>query len=266
MAIAKNPGELLRLFEALSFGIVSRDSELWLNADYGNQQFVTIGGVESDAQYRDARLQKLWETLPVGHESETLSGVVPVEKNGLKATFYAVNDAQYTTPLAHRLTPVVDYDWGVESPHPAVPERRSRIVYEGSVTTQFAGLHYFSLATIYDAVRVYVNDEPLVDTFDGDYDEFPESLPIELEQGQTYPIRVEYAHVENLEAETPEDNSTFNSLRWRLDGANWGVIPSSQLTPPAGYAEEYRAIAPRQLPNPNAAPGEYLLHALGVQG
>lgn len=131
------------------------------------------------------------------------------------------------TAIFVRLDSAIAFDWGGGSPVPGIiPEDNFSVRWTGP--QQFAGGTYTFIATVDDGVRVYVNDQIVINAW---YDQMQTTHTgqITLAPG-TYWVRVEYY-------DAGDQASIF--LTWR---------PASAQTAPGGWAAEYYNNANLQPP------------------
>lgn len=124
-------------------------------------------------------------------------------------------------PVFKRLDPLIDFDWGGQSPEPGkVNAERFAIRWTGKVMPKLDGRHTFHVFSD-DGVRLWVNEQLIIDHWI--LQPITESRgAIELEAGKKYDIKLEY--FDNL-------YDAACKLFWSTDRLPMEVIPTSQLFP-----------------------------------
>src|SRR6185436_11745122 len=137
---------------------------------------------------------------------------------GLSATYYNNQDLSGTTVT--RVDPVVDFDWGLGSPAPAIGADTFSARWLGEIQPQFSGTYTFYVQAN-DGVRLWVNGQQLVDNWT-DHAVTENSGTIALTAGQKYTIRMEYY----------EGTGTATArLLWSGPSTAKAVIPAARLFP-----------------------------------
>jgi len=96
----------------------------------------------------------------------------------------------WQTLLMKRLDPMVNFNWGDNSPDPAVPADNFMIRWTGEVEAPTTATYTFHTQTD-DGIRLWVNDEQLIDNWT-DHGSTHDSGDITLTKGQRYPIVLEF--------------------------------------------------------------------------
>jgi hypothetical protein len=96
----------------------------------------------------------------------------------------------WQTLLLKRLDPMVNFNWGAESPDPAVPADNFMVRWTGQVEAPTTATYTFYTQTD-DGVRLWVNNEQLIDNWT-DHSNTQDSGSIRLTAGQRYDIQLEY--------------------------------------------------------------------------
>ncbi|MEM8502624.1 MAG: PA14 domain-containing protein [Cyanobacteria bacterium P01_D01_bin.1] len=139
--------------------------------------------------------------------------------NGLKAEYY--NKADFTSPILTRTDATVDFDWGRRSPDESIRPNTFSARWTGQIESQFSETYtFYTLAD--DGVRLWVNDQLLVDAF---IDQSPTeySGTIDLVAGEKYDIRMEYYE---------RGASAVAQLSWESASQVKQIIPRAQLYSP----------------------------------
>lgn len=146
---------------------------------------------------------------------------------GLSGNYYHFEEgAPYESafesePVFKRLDPLVDFDWGRQSPEPGkVNAERFAVRWTGKVMPKLDGLHTFHLFSD-DGVRLWVNEQLIIDHWV--LQPITESRGnIELEAGKKYDIKLEY--FDNL-------YDAACKMYWSTDRLPIEPIPTAQLFP-----------------------------------
>jgi len=110
---------------------------------------------------------------------------------GLIGEYYERDAANpWQVLLMKRLDPMVNFSWGDNSPDPSVPADNFMVRWTGEVETPISATYTFHTQSD-DGIRLWVNDEQLIDNWT-DHGSTPDSGEIALEQGQRYPIVLEF--------------------------------------------------------------------------
>ncbi len=113
--------------------------------------------------------------------------------SGLKAEYFSNIDIAAPfpeTPTVILTVPTIDFDWGPGSPAAGISEDFFKARFTGYVQSTDAGTYTF-IATVDDGVRLWVNDQLLIDAW-VDQSETAYEAEIHLEACTAYPIRMEY--------------------------------------------------------------------------
>src|SRR5205814_1915739 len=95
-------------------------------------------------------------------EDFTVTAVVVA--NGLSATYY--DNINFTGTTVRRIDPTVNFNWGTGSPSPLIGPDTFSALWTGQVLPQYTQTYIF-YTTSDDAVRLYVNNQLLIDNFTG---------------------------------------------------------------------------------------------------
>ena len=150
--------------------------------------------------------------------------VAPVIGNGTGLTGQYFTDPGNGTHLnnltAARLDPTVNFTWNGASPAPGVSGSNFSARWTGQVMAPLTGVITFT-ATADDGVRLWVNNQLLVDAF---IDQGPTAYSgtISLTAGQKYPIKMEYYQ---------GAGGAAASLAWSYPGQANVILPATQLFP-----------------------------------
>ncbi len=149
--------------------------------------------------------------------------------NGIRGVYY--NNIDFTGTSVTRIDPSVNFDWGTGSPDPAIGANTFSARWTGYVQPRYTETYTF-ITTTDDGVRLYVNNQLIVDHF-VDQGATEWTGTIALQAGQTYAIRMDYY-------ENGGDASA--KLEWQSPAQPRQVIPQTQL-----YAPTAAPAAPANL-------------------
>ena len=136
---------------------------------------------------------------------------------GFKAEYF--NDSNLTQRSIVRTDPTIDFNWGTGSPNQAVNPDNFSVRWTGQIAPLYSEPYTFS-AEADDRIRVWVNDQLLIDRWDKPTETNP---TINLDAGQNYNIRVEYAEL---------GGDAIAKLRWSSPSQAQEILPQSQVTSP----------------------------------
>lgn len=136
---------------------------------------------------------------------------------GLKAEYF--NDDNLTQRSIIRTDPTIDFNWGANAPNQSTNADNFSVRWTGQISPLYSEPYTFS-ADADDRIRVWINDQLLIDRWDQPTDRNP---TINLDAGQDYNIRVEYAEI---------GGDARAKLQWSSPSQQQEVIPQSQLKSP----------------------------------
>lgn len=142
----------------------------------------------------------------------------PGSGTGLKGDYYTNENMDHLA--ASRIDPNIDFDWKNRSPIDGSFLKQYAVRWTGQIEARYSE-KYTLMAEAHGGVRVWVNDELLIDEwrFNGMHWGSGEKR---LEAGHKYDIRVEYRK--------PMGAATMK-LYWKSDSQRTEIIPQSQLYP-----------------------------------
>jgi phosphodiesterase/alkaline phosphatase D-like protein len=144
---------------------------------------------------------------------------------GLTAQYY--NDpstgARFTTLALTRTDATVNFNWGERAPAAGVQPDAFSVRWTGQVQVPVTGNYKFTTASD-DGVRLWVNNQLVIDNWTNHATTTNSSVPISLTAGQRYDIKMEYYDAQY---------GAVARLGWALPGQSVQVIPQSQLYPSA---------------------------------
>ncbi|HYN21306.1 MAG TPA: PQQ-dependent sugar dehydrogenase [Thermoanaerobaculia bacterium] len=144
--------------------------------------------------------------------------VVAADGIGLTGTYF--NGPGLSGPNRVRIDPVVNFNWGTESPLPGVGPDNWSARWTGQIEAEVSGLHTFYVRSD-DGARLWVNEVLVVDDWTDHLSRVKQGT-IQLQGSQRYSIRLEY-HDTKGEAGV--------RLLWSAPGILRQVVPASQLFP-----------------------------------
>ncbi|MEC4868939.1 MAG: PA14 domain-containing protein, partial [Jaaginema sp. PMC 1078.18] len=148
--------------------------------------------------------------------------VIEVERNGSTGT--GLLGKYYDTPYFSdlkltRTDAAIDFDWGGGSPDPALGIDTFTTRWTGEIEPLY-GEDYTFYTQSDDGVRLWVNDQLLIDGWNGGGHRT--SQPITLESGQKYDIKLEYVEY---------GGAAHTKLLWSSLTQTQEVVPTTQLYP-----------------------------------
>ncbi len=138
---------------------------------------------------------------------------------GLTGNYY--DNTDFTGTRVTRRDPRIDFGWGVYSPDPALEADYFSARWTGQIQAQYTQDYTFYARTD-DGVRVWINNQLVIDNWVDQSPTEVSSSPIRLTAGAKVPIRVEY-----LENTGGADAQLF----WSSPSTPKQLVPQSQLYP-----------------------------------
>lgn len=170
-------------------------------------------------RYRDDR--GLWSEYSAETAFTTLdNGPAPLQ--GLNGTYSAYNlKKNAISKSVQRIDPEINFDWGMDRPHPAISPNNFHISWKGNVIPQYTERYLFRVKAD-SGVRLKVKGQTIID--DWIVSKFPlyRSGSVDLEAGVPVAIELEFFDT-SKEAEV--------MLRWSSPRTPLSVIPSTRLVP-----------------------------------
>ena len=136
--------------------------------------------------------------------------------NGLQAIYY--DNMNFSGSSISRTDPVIDFNWGLGSPHPQIGNETYSVRWEGSIEAPSSGSYTFYTTTD-DGVKLWINGQLIIDKW---IDQAPKEWTgtINMNAGQRVTFKMEY--YENGGGATAQ-------LSWSGPGVGKQIVPSSQL-------------------------------------
>jgi len=145
------------------------------------------------------------------------------QAQGLKGEYFLGRN--FTGAPVLTRTEIVNFNWGAASPDsatpPVVPVDNFCVRWTGSITAPESGSYIFSTNTD-DGVRLMLAGEWIIENWGDHSATVNNTLPIELEAGKTYGIRLEF--YEN-------GGDAVMELSWTPPGGTSQAIPADVLNP-----------------------------------
>jgi hypothetical protein len=143
----------------------------------------------------------------------------PGNGNGLLGVYY--DNIDFTGPSISRIDPQIAFDWGTDSPDPAIGPDTFSVRWTGEVEPQFTQPYTFTGRTD-DGMRVWVDGQLIIDAF---YDQPPtyHNGTISLFAGKRYKIQIDY--YENR-------IGAVAMLFWSGPATPFDFVPQTQLYSP----------------------------------
>ena len=143
------------------------------------------------------------------------------EGTGLRGHYYEnQNRSLGGRTVLERVDPVIDFNWGLNSPHPLVRPDFFTIRWRGKVIPLFDGEHTFYV-TSDDGVRLWVADDLIIDDWEP-HAALENAGTINLSAGVPVPIRLEFFE---------DAGDAVVQLSWSHELIRKQIIPRTQLIP-----------------------------------
>jgi beta-glucosidase len=115
------------------------------------------------------------------------------DQRGLKAVYFRGSELKGRPDLS-RIDARVDFIWGYDVPHPELYREndwnRFSVRWTGKLSAPKTGVYKLN-AMHTDGMRVYLDDKLIIDNWKSNPLRF-KSVPVQLQAGNTYPLRIEY--------------------------------------------------------------------------
>ncbi len=162
------------------------------------------------------------------YRGDVWSFTTTVPGGGLKGEYFN-NTTLSGEPVLTRIDPGIDFIWA-DSPEPnAVNADNFSVRWRGEVEVAFSEAYRFYAVTE-DSVRLWLNDQMVIDRWDVFRLNEYRTAPIELQAGQRYAIEMWSYN---------DDTGATSQLLWESEHQSKGIIPAAAFWPPV------RAGAPR---------------------
>ncbi|MHC4169981.1 MAG: PA14 domain-containing protein [Planctomycetota bacterium] len=152
---------------------------------------------------------------------------------GLKGEYFD-NASVQGEPVLTRLDPGIDFSWGADSPDPSINAESFSVRWRGELEIAFTEAYRFYGITE-DGVRLWINDQLVIDRWEVYRLNEYRSDPIELQGGEKVTIEM-WGRDNDATAQT---NSATAQLMWESAHQAKGIIPAVAFSPPV------RAGSPR---------------------
>jgi hypothetical protein len=139
---------------------------------------------------------------------------------GLSGDYFG-NTTLSGAPAMSRIDPVVDFNWTTSPPDALLPADNFSARWTGAVQAPVTGDFVFSTNSD-DGVRLWVDGRLLIDNWTHHGDTLNSSVPVRLEAGRTYEIKLEFFE---------GGIHALIRLQWAYPGQARHVIPQTQLYP-----------------------------------
>jgi hypothetical protein len=146
---------------------------------------------------------------------------------GLTGYYYTNSSTTYTNAanfnptnlFLTRLDPVVDFIWGGTNPPPSLSNGLYTVRWTGQVQPQYSETYFFDIRSD-DGVKLWVNDQLLIDKWQSQNAGWSNSIP--LQGGARYNLKLEYLQ---------RGSSAQARLYWYSPSQPKQIIPRSRLYP-----------------------------------
>ncbi|HEX3148174.1 MAG TPA: glycoside hydrolase family 44 protein [Gemmataceae bacterium] len=141
-------------------------------------------------------------------------------RHGLTAVYF--NNMNFSGYQVSKLTPQINFNWGVQGPVPGIAGKQFSARWTGQILAGQSGLYRFRTMTD-DGVRLWVNGNMLIDHWKGGGRRTKTSGDIAFLAGEKYDIQMDF--FENRGA-------AMAKLLWRRPGqTTYEVVPQAFFTP-----------------------------------
>lgn len=173
-------------------------------------------GIISEGNYNYRIITKLVKNGVNERGDSTWSDIEPAGGNGLTASYY--NNSTLTGKAIRRIDPVINFDWGLNSPHPDLGPDYFSVRWDGFIEARFDETYTFYTVSD-EGIRLWVNGQLLINNWTG-HPATENSGTIALKAGECYPIRIEYF-----------DNTgpAVVKLSWSSPSTPKQIVPKEQL-------------------------------------
>ena len=198
--------------------------DVWATAPYLHDgSALTVGQAvraHAGVSIGDADLANLSAfLLEIGSDEPAIAGQGG-PGNGLTGNYF--NNKKLSGAAVLTRIEAIDFDWQYESPDPSINVDEFSARWTGRVYASATGDYRFETVSD-DGIRVWVDNDLLIDNWTGHPATTDTSPVVHLVAGQSYPIKVEYFD--------SQKKATLR-LRWKLPGAPSAVaIPPESLLP-----------------------------------
>jgi hypothetical protein len=156
------------------------------------------------------------------------------------------DNEDFTNPKLIRTDETIDFNWGFGAPHRLLSGDYFSIRWTGQIVAPSTGKYTFVTRSD-DGVRLWLENRLLIDNFTPHPETEDRSVPVKLDSGQSYNIRLEYFEL--------TANALIRLMWIRPGQTNPEIIPSSALSPPsnANPAPVLTSISPARVPANSSA-------------
>jgi hypothetical protein len=141
---------------------------------------------------------------------------IPITIKGIKAVYFTTKNL--TDPILSRIDNTINFDWGKQSPDPAVPTDNFSVEWKGFFLASVSGDYTFYTESD-DGVRLLIDEKVLVENWTN-HGITTDSGTISLEAGKYYPLRLQYYE---------KGGKAIIRLSYETSGIAKTIIPADQL-------------------------------------
>lgn len=134
-------------------------------------------------------------------------------------TYTNTNNFNPANLITNRIDPVIDFVWGGTNPPPSLSNGLYTVRWTGQVQPQYSETYFFDVKSD-DGVKLWVNDQLLIDKWQSQNTEWSNSIP--LQGGTRYDLKLEYLQT---------GGSAQAHLYWYSPSQPKQVIPGNCLYP-----------------------------------
>lgn len=201
IVLLKNEGNILpldasRLRSVAVIGPGATGMQLGAAGSPGVQPFYSV-------QPLDGIRQRVGTGVQVNYAAGTQAGqpIPPTAlingagSNGLRAEYFA-NRNLTGVPALTRIDPQIQFNWSTQAPVPQVARTNFSVRWTGKLVPPVTGRYTLSLSAD-DGCRLFLNGKQLIDHWI-DSGESPQTVSVDLTEGQSYDLRIEYYQAAGL--------------------------------------------------------------------
>lgn len=149
------------------------------------KQDIIIQGISGELAMKETDVKSL-----IGNEMRGLTEQLSIQ--GLSAIYYS--DTNFTTAVLERIDEQVDFNWADASPNPLIPNENFSVRWEGWLIPYDGEPHtfIFNVADVDDLLKVWINDELILDRQPNQALELEAISSQLLKPGNASHIRIDY--------------------------------------------------------------------------
>ncbi len=170
-----------------------------------------------DSAITDLLLEKLLKS-PVDINQPLMADCLATVDSGLTGTYF--NNAGLSGAGLPRIDPTIDFDWGADSPDPAIGPGAFSVRWTGKLLAPNNGDYIFYVRAS-DGIRLRIDGQSLIDEWQA-RPLTEHSAPIQLKAGQLYGFELDYARWAS---------DAVIELQWSSPSTPRAIVPQENLFP-----------------------------------